>query len=124
MTEMVLAAAACLLGGAAIGARLMHGRLHPRLLAAKRDAETLRRHLGEAAAASVELADHKDQASRLRHDLRGILSPLLLVADRLAASEDPAARKASDVMLRTVDRATARLAERQADQPGPNSPLA
>ncbi len=47
----------------------------------------------------------------LRHDLRGILSPAMLIADRLASHDDPSVQKAGDVITRTVERAAARLAE-------------
>ncbi len=51
----------------------------------------------------------RDALSALRHDLRGILSPALLMSDRLIAHPDPAIQRAGDVILRTVERATARL---------------
>jgi ABC-type branched-subunit amino acid transport system permease subunit len=50
------------------------------------------------------------ELSRLRHDLRGILSPALLTADRLLAStEDPTARRSAELVIATVERANARL---------------
>jgi hypothetical protein len=61
----------------------------------------------------------------LRHDLRGILSPAMLIADRLAAHGDPAVQRAGDVIARTVDRAAARLAETKkagGDVPSPPNP--
>jgi signal transduction histidine kinase len=71
--------------------------------------------LREAAAAGEQakrrLAAMETQAATLRHDLNGILSPALLTADRLLNSPDPSVRRAGEVMVRTVDRATARLAE-------------
>jgi len=51
----------------------------------------------------------RDALSSLRHDLRGILSPALLMSDRLIAHPDPAIQRAGNVILRTVERATARL---------------
>jgi hypothetical protein len=80
---------------------------------AARDAEiaTLRARLEAAGSADEQLADLRGRTASLRHDLRGILSPALLTADRLADSQDPAIRKAADILIRTVDRATARLAE-------------
>jgi hypothetical protein len=53
----------------------------------------------------------ESQVATLRHDLHGILSPALLTADRLLNSPDPSVRRAGEVMVRTVERATARLAE-------------
>jgi hypothetical protein len=51
------------------------------------------------------------KTSSLRHDLRGILSPALLTAERLLGYEDPIVRRAGEIMVKTVERATARLAE-------------
>lgn len=47
--------------------------------------------------------------SKLRHDLRGILSPALLMADRLAASDDPFARRTAETLIKTIERADAAL---------------
>jgi hypothetical protein len=49
--------------------------------------------------------------TKLRHDLRGILSPAMLTADRLAAHADPAVQRAGMVVMKTVERAAARLDE-------------
>jgi signal transduction histidine kinase len=51
------------------------------------------------------------KTSTLRHDLRGILSPALLTAERLLGHEDPVIRRAGEMMVTTVERASARLAE-------------
>jgi len=59
----------------------------------------------------LRLAALETQVAALRHDLHGILSPALLTADRLLNSPDPSVRRAGEVMVRTVERATARLAE-------------
>lgn len=61
-------------------------------------------------------ADQQRELSRLRHDLRGILSPALLLADRLSMSEDPMAKRTAEAMIRTVERAEEALARK--DQPG------
>jgi len=49
-------------------------------------------------------------ASGLRHDLRGVLSPALMVSDRLISHDDPAIRRAGEAVVRSVDRATELLA--------------
>ena len=65
------------------------------------------------AASSVQERDEwTKQFSALRHDLRGILSPAMLIADRLLAHQDPAVQRAGEVVNRTVERAAARLAEK------------
>jgi hypothetical protein len=83
-------------------------------------AAAARAQLDAASGAQVELAELRSQLSSLRHDLRGILSPTLLVADRLTGSADPAIRRAGDVMVRTVERATARLAEARGTPAAPS----
>ncbi len=50
--------------------------------------------------------------ARLRHDLRGILSPALLLADRLSMSDDPLARRTAEAMILTVERAEQALARK------------
>ncbi|RYY11591.1 MAG: hypothetical protein EON55_13970, partial [Alphaproteobacteria bacterium] len=53
------------------------------------------------------LAELEREMSLLRHELRGALSPALMVSDRLLRSEDPLIRRAGDAVVRSVDRATA-----------------
>ncbi len=72
-----------------------------------------------ASAAEAQVAASARQASQLRHDLRGILSPAMLTADRLAANQDPIARRAGEAMISTVERAEERL--RREQSPGPPS---
>ena len=87
-----------------------------RMLAREREAAAvLRAQLSDAGAAQVKLAELRGHLSGLRHDIRGILSPALLVADRLIGHDEPAIRRAGEVMVRTVDRATTRLAETRLD---------
>jgi hypothetical protein len=61
---------------------------------------------------AVDEEERKRQLSALRHDVRGILSPTMLVADRLLSHEDPVVRRAGEVVTRTVERAAARLADK------------
>ena len=46
----------------------------------------------------------------LRHDLRGVLSPALMMSDRLTSHADPSIRRAGEAVVKSVDRATAILA--------------
>ena len=115
MMQLVAAA----LAGAAFGALAMATVLQARRSAGRAQPS------GQLAAADntdPELAELRRQLSTLRHDLRGMLSPALLVSDRLLASEDAAVRRAGEVMIRTVDRVTERLAETRGFQPGATSP--
>lgn len=58
------------------------------------------------------------QSAGLRHDLRGALSPALIVSDRLAVSADPSVRKAGEAVIRSIERASALIAaSRPVDSP-------
>ncbi len=59
------------------------------------------------AASAVRLESHR----RLRHDIRGALSPALLTADRLLTHADPAVQRAGDIVVRAVERAAALLSD-------------
>ncbi len=61
---------------------------------------------------AARLASLGTGLGRLSHDLRGVLSPALLAAERLQMHPDPAARRGGDVLVRAVDRAMALLRER------------
>ena len=47
--------------------------------------------------------------AELRHDIRGFLSPALLVADRLIAHADPGVQKAGNTVVHAIERVTERL---------------
>jgi hypothetical protein len=102
--------------GVAIGASALFLKLHPQRAGGQTELAALRAKLAETETAQHEVAVLRAQASALRHDLRGILSPALLSADRLANSQDPASRKAADIVIRSVERATARLADKSQPQ--------
>ena len=58
-----------------------------------------------------QLSTRAELQRRLRHDLRGALSPALLTADRLISHQDPKVRRAGEIMVKSVDRASALLAD-------------
>ncbi len=61
-----------------------------------------------------------DGASRLRHDIRGALSPALLAADRLAGSADAETARTGAIAVAGIERAIALLdAHRRAGQSSP-----
>lgn len=62
------------------------------------------------AAMQARVDASETQAASLRHDLRGALSPALIVSDRLAVSADPAMRKAGEAVIRSIERASALIA--------------
>ncbi len=110
------------LAGAAFGALSMAAVLRGRAgVARARTADGPGKPAVEGAQ-EAELFELRRQLSTLRHDLRGMLSPALLVSDRLLASEDASVRRAGDVMIRTVERVTERLAETRVSQAGATSP--
>lgn len=63
------------------------------------------------------LAALEATTATLRHDLRGMLAPALLVADRLLAHADPKVVRAGEVVVKSVRRAEERLLETKA-KPG------
>ena len=71
----------------------------------------LRSQAGLVQVLQLDLAGRTEQQRKLRHDIRGALSPVLLVADRLVNHADPAVKRSGDIMVRTVERATSLLAE-------------
>jgi hypothetical protein len=66
---------------------------------------------GDAPAVAERLRTLEATTASLRHDLRGILSPALLTAERLLGHADPVIRRAGEMMVKTVERASERLAE-------------
>ena len=62
------------------------------------------------AAASCRIRELEGQLSALRHDLRGVLSPALMMTDRLLSNDDPRVRRAGEAVVRSVERATELLA--------------
>lgn len=87
----------------ALAAGLALGRGDAAGLAARRGIEARAEAAEEASTRLVKAA------GEMRHDLRGILSPALLTADRLTTSQDPVARRAGETMVATIDRAEERL---------------
>ena len=64
----------------------------------------------EAVPVATGVEDDAERRS-LRHDLRGILSPAMLMADRLLmVTEDPLAQRAAGAMIDAIERAEKRLA--------------
>jgi signal transduction histidine kinase len=55
---------------------------------------------------NARLAALGTAVAKISHDLRGILSPALLTAERLQMNAEPSVKRAGDVLVRTVERAT------------------
>jgi signal transduction histidine kinase len=73
---------------------------------ASRELAALQRELREALWRNAHLAALGAAVSRASHDLRGILSPALLTAERLQMNADPRISNAGDTLVRAVERAT------------------
>ncbi len=76
-----------------------------------REAEDLRADAQARPVLEAALATRAEAQRRLRHDLRGALSPALLTADRLLANPDPAVKRAGQIMVLAVERASALLTD-------------
>lgn len=57
----------------------------------------------------ARLAELEAATSELRHDLRGMLAPALIVVDRLLAHADPKVVKAGETMVKAIKRVEERL---------------
>lgn len=73
-------------------------------------------------AAQARADEIEARTSSLRHDLRGALSPALILSDHLTASDDPAMRKAGEAVVRSIEQASALIAASKAGPPA--APLA
>ena len=74
----------------------------------------------EHAAAQARIHAIEAGVASLRHDLRGALSPALILSDRLVSSTDPAIRKAGEAVVRSIEQASALIAASKSLEP-PNS---
>lgn len=65
-----------------------------------------------APVSAPDMSEHDAQWRSLRHDLRGILSPALLMSDRLLMStQEPLAKRTAETMIETIERAEKRLSQ-------------
>ncbi len=82
-----------------------------------------RRHRRAAAAAAERAIALERAMSRLRHDVRGALSPALLAVDRLTLAADPVLQKNAAIVVGAIERASAILdASRPQNQAGSVAP--
>lgn len=65
------------------------------------------------------LAELEEAMSSLRHDIRGMLAPALLVTDRLLAHADPKVVRAGETVMKAVRRAEERLVATRSSEPPP-----
>lgn len=72
---------------------------------AGRELALMQQELREALWRNARLAALGSAVAQVSHDLRNILSSAMLAADRLSSCEDPAIRRAGDVLVRSIERA-------------------
>ncbi len=71
-------------------------------------------------ALQAEIDAYRAATAGLRHDLRGVLSPALMMSDRLLQHQDPSVQRAGQAVVRSIERATALLStNREALAPAP-----
>ena len=73
---------------------------------AQRELAAMQRELRASLWRNARLAALGAAVAKVSHDLRGILAPALLSAERLQGNADPALRRTGDAIARTVERAT------------------
>ena len=119
---MLLAA----VGAAAAAGLVLNATLRTalgRLAAALRSETEATRADAAMSAPAAQLADVEARAATLRHDLRGVLSPALMVTDRLLSHEDPGVQRAGQAVVRSVQRATDLIqASKSGAATGPDAP--
>ena len=76
------------------------------MVLAERELAAMQRELRAALWRNARLAALGAALAKVSHDLRGILAPALLTAERLQGNTDPALRRVGDSIARTVERAT------------------
>ena len=73
---------------------------------AQHELAAMQRELRAALWRNARLAALGAAVAKVSHDLRGILAPALLSAERLQSNPDPLLRRTGDAIARTVERAT------------------
>jgi len=73
--------------------------------AAGRELAAMQRELRAALWRNARLAALGTAVAKVNHDLRGILSPAMLTAERLQGHADPAVKRAGDLLMRAIERA-------------------
>jgi len=110
--------------GVPLDLRAMTGRRDDEISAAGRELAAMQRELRAALWRNTRLAALGTVVAKVSHDVRGVLTPVLLQADRLRKHADPAVRRAGDSLVQAVERAID-LVHRTLDfaRDGPPPPL-
>ena len=110
--------------GVPLDPRTVTGRRDDEISAAGRELAAMQRELRAALWRNTRLAALGTVVAKVSHDVRGVLTPVLLQADRLRKHSDPAVRRAGDALVQAVERAID-LVHRTLDfaRDGPPPPL-
>jgi signal transduction histidine kinase len=73
---------------------------------AQAELAALQRHLRAADCREARFASVAVSLAKASHDLRGLLSPALLVSERLQVHADPSVSRTGDMLIRLVERAS------------------
>jgi signal transduction histidine kinase len=93
------------------------------LAAAGHELAAMQQELRTALLRNARLAVLGTSLAKVSHDLRGILSPALLAADRLQFHADAAVRRAGEIVVAAVERATTLVSETlEFARQGPSAP--
>lgn len=79
---------------------------NPRLHAADSDLAAIRLGLRDAEWRLARSTAASVSAARLSHDLRGLLSPAMLAAERVQMKADPSLSRSGEIIVRALDRST------------------
>jgi signal transduction histidine kinase len=82
------------------------GLRNDEIAVAGRELAAMQHELRAALWRNARLAALGTVVAKVSHDLRGILTPALLVAERLQFNEDPKVQRAGETLVQAVDRAT------------------
>jgi hypothetical protein len=108
-TCLAVGAAVLLIVGAA--ACLLQWRMLHRMRQLRQEVATLRQQEAGTQQTQAAMVARAEAYRQLRHDVRGALSPALLTADRLLTNSDPAVKRAGEIMVYAVERATSLMAD-------------
>ena len=110
--------------GVPLDLRAMTARRDDEISVAGRELAAMQRELRAALWRNSRLAALGTVVAKVSHDVRGVLTPVLLQADRLGKHADPAVRRAGDALVQAVERAID-LVHRTLDfaRDGPPPPL-
>lgn len=79
---------------------------HDEISVAGRELATMQHELRAALWRNARLAALGTMFAKVSHDLRGILTPALLTAERLQLNADPKVRRSGELLVQAVDRAS------------------